>query len=71
MTMADPIDRDFGAPDDRTWTLPELHDEITRQTIDALEHATAAEAPPLLAVLLDVARLRAPKTPEQPTTQGD
>ncbi|KQR86514.1 hypothetical protein [Microbacterium sp. Leaf179] len=61
MTTSDPgdIDRDFGAPDDRTWTLAELHDEITRQTVDSLAVATPSEAPPLLAALLDVARLRA------------
>jgi len=68
----DSIARDFGAPDDRAWpTVADLHDEITRQTIDALEHAAADEAPALLAVLLDVARLRALQTPEQPTTEGE
>jgi len=71
MTTTDPIDRDFGAPDDRSWpTVADLHDEITRQTIDALEHATAEEAPALLAVLLDVARLRGLQTPEPTTTEG-
>lgn len=69
--MNDDIDRDFGAEDTRTWpTLPELYDEITRQTVDALSVATPTEAPALLAVLLDVARLRTPHTPtdEQETS---
>lgn len=60
--MSDELDRDFGAADTRTWDLPGLWDEITRQTVDALEHATADEAPALLAVLLDLARLRAAPT---------
>lgn len=64
----DQIDRDFGAVDDRTWTLPELFDEITRQTVDAIE-SRAPELAPLLAVLVDVARLRA-QTPE-PTSEGE
>lgn len=62
MTTSESIDRDFGAPDERTWSLPELYDEITRQTVYAMDQATPSEAPALLGVLLDVARLRALQT---------
>lgn len=71
MTTSDDsdIDRDFGAPDERTWTLPELYDEITRQAVDSLSVSVPSEAPPLLAVLLDVARLRGGKAAPEPTEE--
>lgn len=59
--MSTSIDRDFGAPDDRTWTLPELYDEITRWTVDAIERREA-DTVALLGVLLEVARIRTTAT---------
>ncbi|WZH35469.1 MAG: hypothetical protein PIR02_11855 [Microbacterium enclense] len=56
--MSTPIDRDFGEPDSRSWTLDELYDEITRQAVDVLERREG-DTIALLGVLVDVASLRA------------
>ena len=63
------VDRDFGAADERTWTVPELHDEIVRRAVDAIDDRDPSVAP-LLEVLLDVARLRqsVPDSTNEPHT---
>lgn len=59
--MSTSVDRDFGAPDDRTWTLAELFDEITRCAVDAMEHRDG-DTVAVLGVMLEVARIRATMT---------
>lgn len=56
--MSTSLDRDFGAPDERSWSLEELLDEITAQAVDAIERRDG-DVVAMLDVLLDVARLRA------------
>lgn len=56
--MSTSLDRDFGAPDERSWSLDELLDEITAQAVDAIERCSG-DVVAVLDVLLDVARLRA------------
>lgn len=56
--MTTSLDRDFGAPDDRTWTLDELYNEIIQQSVDAIERRDG-DVVAILDVMLDVARLRA------------
>ncbi len=56
--MTTSLDRDFGAPDDRTWTLDELYNEIIQQSVDAIERREG-DVVAILDVMLDVARLRA------------
>ncbi|RAZ34817.1 hypothetical protein [Microbacterium sp. SMR1] len=67
--MTDPIDRDFAGIDmERKWTLAETLDEITNRTLEALGDG---ESPaPLLAVLVDVARLRVTQTPRNTEGEG-
>jgi hypothetical protein len=68
MSDAAAIDRDFGAPDERTWpTTDDLCNEIVRGALDAID-AHNYQAEPLLRVLLDVARLRAALAPEEVTS---
>lgn len=55
--MTTSLDRDFGAPDERSWSLDELFDEITQQAVDAIERRDG-DVVAVLKVLLDVARLR-------------
>lgn len=59
--MTDSIDRDFGDVDPEAMREPAaLLDEITEQALEALERREETTAP-LLAVLVDVARLRLTK----------
>lgn len=67
--MTTSLDRDFGAPDDRTWTLDELYDEITRQAVDAIERRDG-DVVAVLDVLLDVARLRGSITDHRSASDG-